>query len=220
MMRILTLLLIVLLFVTGLSADEEKRKKGLRLFALFKNKVIIIINDQRRVLKIGQQSPEGVKLISTDTSEETAEFDFEGRRQKIKLGMIATTGIVSSANTTVSLWADRSGHFFANGSINNVATRFLVDTGATAVSMNSNDANRIGIDYKLLGKKGFASTASGYAEVYYLKLNKVKVGDIALYNIDAGVIEGKFPTEILLGMSFLGKLNMKQEGDKLELIKR
>ena len=56
--------------------------------------------------------------------------------------------------------------------------------------------------------------------MYGVKLAKVQVGEITMHNVDAGIIEGNFPTETLLGMSFLGQLDMKREGEKLELRQR
>jgi aspartyl protease family protein len=55
---------------------------------------------------------------------------------------------------------------------------------------------------------------------YSLTLEKVDVGPITLYNVAAGVVEGSFPSDALLGMSFLGQLNMKREGEQLEISQR
>ena len=95
-----------------------------------------------------------------------------------------------------------------------------MDTGATSIAMNSQVAARLGIDYKRIGKQGVSQTASGLVRTYNLKLAKVQVGEITMHNVDAGIIEGNFPTETLLGMSFLGQLDMKREGEKLELKQR
>ena len=65
-----------------------------------------------------------------------------------------------------------------------------------------------------------ASTAASMVPMYSVKLDSVTVGDITLYNVGAGVIEGDHPTDVLLGMSFLGRVEMKRDGDKMELTKR
>ena len=49
---------------------------------------------------------------------------------------------------------------------------------------------------------------------------KVDLGPITLYNVDATVVDGAYPREALLGMSFLGRLDMKREGEQLELSQR
>ena len=87
------------------------------------------------------------------------------------------------------------------------------------VSMGPNDAKRAGIDY-LDGEKTYATTANGVALVYRVQLDKVRVGDIVLYNVAGLVHENINLPVVLLGMSFLGRLNMRREGDMLTLSKR
>jgi aspartyl protease family protein len=191
---------------------------SITLQALFKDKAIFLIDGTRRVLTRDEPSPEGVRLIATDTVEEQAEVEVDGKRQIVKLGMVMA-GFGRSKAASVTLYAEPNGHFFADGLINDQPIRFMVDTGATTIAMSSADASRIGIDYKK-GKQGYANTASGVVRMYGLRLNNVRIGDITLYDIEAGVIEGSFPTTPLLGMSFLGKLEMKREGQEMELKQR
>lgn len=190
----------------------------LSLQALFKDKAIIVIDGTRRVLKTGDTSPEGVKLIETDTREETATVAMDGTTQVLRLGAVlsASTG----GRSQVTLYVGQGGHFFADGFVNDVPVKFLVDTGATSIAMNSLDAARFRIDYKRNGKQSVAATASGLVRTYNVTLAKVQIGEITLHNVDAGIIEGNYPREPLLGMSFLGQLDMKREGEKLELKQR
>lgn len=185
------------------------------LLALFKDKAILQIDGARRVLSRGDTSPEGLKLISADT--EQAVVEINGRQRVLKLSVVAASQ-GATGQPRVTLWADR-GFFYAEGSINNVPVRFLVDTGASAVAMNSALARRLGIDYAK-GRPGMAVTASGYAKVYGVKLSTVKIGEIVLHDVEAGVIDGNQPDVPLLGMSFLGSLEMRRDGDRMELIKR
>lgn len=190
----------------------------LSLQALFKDKAIIVIDGARRVLKTGESSPEGVKLVETDTREETATVAIDGRTQVLRLGAVLSAS--TSGRSQVTLYAGQGGHFFADGFVNDVPVKFLVDTGATSIAMNSRDATRFGIDYKRNGKQSVAATASGLVRTYNVTLGKVQIGEITLHNVDAGIIEGNYPREPLLGMSFLGQLDMKREGEKLELKQR
>lgn len=190
----------------------------LSLQALFKDKAIIVIDGARHVLKTGDTSPEGVKLIETDTREETATVAIDGRTQVLRLGAVLSAS--TSGRSQVTLYAGQGGHFFADGFVNDMPVKFLVDTGATSIAMNSRDATRFGIDYKRNGKQSVAATASGLVRTYNVTLGKVQIGEITLHNVDAGIIEGNYPREPLLGMSFLGQLDMKREGEKLELKQR
>jgi aspartyl protease family protein len=193
--------------------------ENVSLLALFKDKAILTIDGTRRVLKAGDTSPEGVKLVSTDTQEERASVEIEGKPEVLRLGVVIS-GFTTTRRGSVILYPERGGHFFADGLINGVSVRFMVDTGATTIAMSSAAASRIGLDYRKLGRPGAASTASGFVRTYNLKLNTVQIGEITLHNVDAGVVEGNHPTEILLGMSFLGQLDMKRDSEKMELTHR
>jgi aspartyl protease family protein len=215
MRNLRTLPLLAVLFISAPVAAVEK----IALHALFKDKVIILVDGARRVLKIGESSPEGVKLVAVNTQAETADVENNGKRQEMRLGMVAAS-FASVGKGTVTLYAERSGHYFADGFINGAPTRFLVDTGATMVAMSGNMAKRIGLDYRRLGRAGMANTAGGMVRTYYLKLDSVQIGDIKFFNVDAGVVEGSHPTEVLLGMSFLDRVDMKRDSEKLELKER
>jgi len=103
---------------------------------------------------------------------------------------------------------------------NDFQVNFLVDTGATLISMNKHHAKRIGLNYKIEGEEGLTSTAAGFAKVYRVKLKKVKVGNIELKDVDASVHDGDFPDIILLGNSFLNRLYMSREGRLMKLEKK
>ncbi len=210
------LVLIVIIWPQCLYAEQS-----IKVFALFENKAIINIDGKRRMLAAGETSPEGVKLIRTDTEKELAEIEIGGRREILQLGVVSTGGFPGvNASDTVTLFADTGGFFYTDGSINGVTVKFLVDTGANSIAMNSRTAKRIGLDYKRHGHRALASTAGGVVPMYGLTLNEVKVGGITLHNVEAGVIEGSHPVDVLLGMSFLGRLNMTRHGNKMELTKR
>lgn len=210
------LVLIVIIWPQCLYAEQS-----IKVFALFEKKAIINIDGKRRVLSAGETSPEGLRLIRTDTRNESVEVEIDGRRETLRLGVVSSGGGLGSEGgpQKVVLFAKR-GSFYADGSINGSSVRFLVDTGATTIAMNSYTADRIGLDYKRHGQRAMASTAGGVVPMYALTLKKVKVGGIVLHNIEAGVIEGRHPEEVLLGMSFLSRLNMTRDGNKMELIKR
>lgn len=103
------------------------------------------------------------------------------------------------------------------GSINGYPVNFLVDTGASIVAMNSIQAKRLGIQYLLDGNPTMVSTAGGNVAAYNIRLKNVSVGQIKLQDIDAVIIEGAHPEDVLLGMSFLGRLNVKNENEVMML---
>lgn len=186
---------------------------------LFKDKAIVTIDGKQRVLKKGKTSPEGALLIESNSKEAIIEVD--GQQQTYKLGsQIGGNFSAPTEGKKLILAPDSAGMYNVSGSINGSHVSFVVDTGATLVSMNSNVAKKLGIDYKLVGKEGQSYTASGKSKIYIINLKKVKVGDIELRNVKGAVHEGDFPVITLLGMSFLGQLDMKREGRIMELQKK
>ena len=119
----------------------------------------------------------------------------------------------------VTLNADSAGHYISTGSINGGTVKFLVDTGATMVSLGASDAKRLGIDYEK-GQRGTSNTANGIAMVYRVKLDAVKVGNIALTNVDGVVHESSDMPFVLLGMSFLGRLEIRQDGQQMTMMQK
>ena len=159
-----------------------------------------------------------VKLVSATS--EAAIFEIEGKRQTLTMGAQAISNAYKTAGRpTVVLNADSAGHYLTEGSVNGVPIRFIVDTGATMVSLGMSDARRIGVNY-LSGQRGYSTTANGPAPVYKVKLNAVKVGTITLSNVDGLVHESADMPFALLGMSFLNRLEMKNEGSRLTLTQR
>ncbi|MDH5512913.1 MAG: TIGR02281 family clan AA aspartic protease [Gammaproteobacteria bacterium] len=193
--------------------------ESITLMALFKDKAILVVDGARRVLNSGEESPEGVKLLSTDTQEEKAVIEIGGKSETLKLGVVIAQFTAKGRNS-VTLYPDSRNHFFTEGWINGVAVRFLVDTGASSVAMGSDTAKRVGLDYKNQGLRGYSNTAAGVVPSYRIKLDKVQVGEIAIYNVDGGVTESMDSGDVLLGMSFLGRLDMRQDDGKLELHER
>jgi aspartyl protease family protein len=185
---------------------------------LFPGKAVVVIDGRGpRTLTVGQATAEGVRLIRSDSNE--AEFEIAGKRQVMGMGRGRFGGSLSTDNPTATLYADGSGHFVSEGTINGVAVRFLVDTGATTVSLNSRDAGRIGLDYKS-GMRLRVSTANGIVNARGVKLDTVRIGEITLHNVEAVVHDGDSPPIVLIGMSVLNRLEMKREGAMLTLTKR
>ena len=210
------ILLVILLavFIRPVFAIEE-----IVIVGLFKDKAIVDLDGKRRILDAGQTSPEGATLISANSKEAVIEID--GEVKTYTLGThISSSYTKASPGKKVIIAPDANGMYRVNGSINDFQVDFVVDTGATLVSMNKHQAKRIGLDYKLEGKSGVAYTASGEDKVYLLILKKVKVGDIEMRDVAAAVHDGDHPDVILLGNAFLSRVDMSREGRVLELEKK
>lgn len=214
------------LITTGIAlmcAAAPVQAADISVTALFGGKAQIVIDGKPRMLSAGQTSPEGVKLISADSS--AAVIEFQGKRRSLALGsgykvsgVSLPTGASGSA-PSVTLTADAQGHYQTLGQVNGGTVTFLVDTGATSIALPSAEARRLGINY-LNGQRGYTQTANGKAVAYRITLDTVKVGDITLHAVEAVVLEGDGLKIALLGMSFLNRTEMKRDGQALTLVKR
>jgi aspartyl protease family protein len=97
------------------------------------------------------------------------------------------------------------GHFWADADVDGRPVRFLIDTGATAIALTSDDARSLGIDPDGLTYSYTVMTAAGPARAAAVKLGMVSVGRAQVADVDAFVIDHGLQTS-LLGMSFLGRL--------------
>ena len=213
--KIVQLCIIGCFSISGLVfADTQVNVVG-----LFNGKAVIMINHAKpQTFSAGQTFGE-VKLIASNS--QSATFQIEGKYQVLTMGQAANIGgyASNSGNASITLYANGGGHHVGEAIINGVPLKFVIDTGATTVAMNSGDAQYAGIDYKK-GEPMRASTASGISNAYRVRLNSIKLGGITLNNIEAAIIEGGFPEVVLLGNSVLSRLNMKQDGIALTLTKK
>lgn len=189
-----------------------------RVVGLFSGRVVLLVDGQQRLLRAGQTSPEGVQLISA--SSEEALLLIDGQEVTARLdGRVSARTRTPEVNE-VQVWRDTAGMYTTVGSINGLPVTFLVDTGATAVAMNANQAKRLGIDYRVIGQQSAVTTASGVERAWAITLARVKVGDLELHNVAAVVLEGAHPATTLLGMSYLGRLEINNDGRLMTLRKK
>ena len=208
-------ILLLLLSASGLAVAAD-----INVIALTAGKAVVTINNGKpQTLTIGQATSDGVRLI--EATSESAVFEVGGKRQTLSLGRSISSGgggQVSAQRAT--LVADNGGHFMTTAIINGVSMKFMVDTGASLVTLSSGDAKRAGINY-LAGQKAMLQTANGTTAAYRVKLDTVQLGEIALTNVDGVVVEGNVLGELgLLGLSFLNRVNMQREGSTMTLTKR
>ncbi len=211
--------LIAIVCIAGLAAGAAAHAvEKVSVNGLFKDKAILVIDGKQRLLRSGETSPEGVKLIRADSKEAVIEID--GVQSTRGLGTHIGGSYQQPESRAVQIYPARGNMYAIVGSINGYPVNFIVDTGATFVSMNERHARRLGIDFAVEGRPALSQTASGVVKVFLVRLKRVKVGEIELTDVEGSVHEGNFHTEVLLGMSFLGRLDIKREDGVMELRKK
>ena len=182
------------------------------------HQALLVIDGQPHAVAVGN-SIKGVRLLSVSPTQ--AEVTIDGARSTLLLGSgpvkVNDPSTASSGNAIV-LTAGSGGHFNTVGQINGKSVAFMVDTGATKVSMSQSEADRLGVDYRS-GTQGLAETANGRVAVWAVTLNSVRVGDVAVANVEALVLPATMP-HVLLGNSFLTRFSMRRDNEVMRLEKR
>ncbi len=212
MLRRETLVAVGLLALAGtLLADTQVQVVG-----LFPGAAVLSIDGQRKLVKVGQTGPGGVQVISADSHSAVLRVDGEERSYALSRDYgVSAAGPSQKAQFSIAKGV--GGHFWTAGSINGQNVQFLVDTGATTVAMNEGVARRLGIDFRVRGQPMVVSTASGTAQAWSVSLDRVKVGPLEVLGVEAAVIAGDAPTEVLLGMSFLNRVSWREQQGMLQL---
>jgi aspartyl protease family protein len=189
---------------------------NIALVGLLPGKALVVIDGgKRQTVPVGAVTAEGVKLVAIEAG--AAVFETDGKRRRVRIGE-SVVSAPSAERAKITLVSDARGHFVTPGSINGVSMRFLVDTGATFVSLGAADARRARID-ATKGTPAMTMTANGAARVWKVKLHSVKVGGVTLSDVDATVHEQDMPV-VLLGMSFLNRMEIRRDGQTMVMTQR
>jgi aspartyl protease family protein len=216
--------LLIPMLIGAASMSAVAQVESIQVVALFEDKAMLSIDGKNVVLSEGDKSPQGITLVEADQFH--AVIEYQGQREDLTLssGNVllspdAPVGAPDPGEASLVLYSDTQGMFHTSGRINGTTVRFVVDTGATTVALSGAMARRIGLNYQE-GEMGFAQTASGVARSYGITLDRIQIGAITMRYVPAAVVEGNFPVNPLLGMSFLGTLDMQRSGNRMELKSR
>lgn len=204
---------LVLLWGGMIQAAPDVRVDG-----LFKGAAVLTIDGQQVMLRDGKTGPAGVKLISATSRSAVVEID--GKRHDMNLHAAIGGQFAEAEVRQVVIRKNNADQYMVNGSINGQSVQFLVDTGATSVAMNEMDARRLGLQYRIDGKESQVVTASGVSKSWTVKLDAVKVGEIQVSNVEAVVVQGGFPVDVLLGMTYLNHVKLQEHNSVLMLEKK
>jgi aspartyl protease family protein len=211
MTRYCTPLALVLCLISGSAGAQDVGLAG-----VMGSKAMLMINGSEPQSVAVGQSLDGVKVVSVQGDQVVVEIG--GRKRPLRVGQHAIGAAAADGSGKVIMTADNQGHFYTTGTVNGVSVRFLVDTGATMISLGASDARRIGLDFNR-GQKGMTQTANGQSAVSKVQLDTVRIGDMTLHNVDALIHQTEMPMA-LLGMSFLNRMEMQRDGSTMTLKKR
>jgi len=173
---------------------------------LFSGAAVVNVDGQRKLLKVGQRLDD-VEVVSADAQQ--AVLRIAGRTQTFTLDREYSDGYSVPQRREFSVPRSNNGHYQVVASINGRSVALLVDTGATSVALSGVQADQLGIRYRD-GTPGLVETASGHARAWRTTLNQVRLGDVEVLGVEAMVLEGNYPSQGLLGMSFLNRVGWRE----------
>jgi aspartyl protease family protein len=201
----------LLLLVTGAATAAP----GVVLAGRMGQRALLVIDGRAHAMAVGDTAG-GVRLLGW--TGDAAEVELGGKTQMLRLGaapaQLAAAGPAPSGREIV-IPAGQGGHFTAAGSIQGHNVQFMVDTGATLVSLGRDDAQRMGLDLRDAAQ-GYIQTANGQALVHLVTLPHLRVGEVEVHNVGAVVLPMPMPF-VLLGNNFLSRFQMRRENDVMRL---
>ncbi len=209
--------LLPLLWLIWSVAATAAGGQPVEVLALFKDRAVLRAAGAEQMLKVGDTSPDGITLLQADSS--GARVRYQGDIYDLSLSREVSARFQPVEQQRVSISADGQGQYRIRGAIDGTLVDFLVDTGASVVAMSRAHATSLGLDADH-GDRGTVQTAQGTVGSRFVTLDQVVVGGLTAYNVRAAVIDGDYPSEILLGMSFLHQVNMQESGGVLTLTEK
>jgi aspartyl protease family protein len=201
----------IALWLVAMCATGDSH--SVELQAILGKSAVLLINGERKMLRPGE-SFAGITLVATEPTAVT--LDINGRTQTIGMSQRVATNFQQVDEKVVTIPRDSRMQYRTSAVINGRNRMVMVDTGASVVALSSRQAMAMGIDY-LDGVPSQAETASGLTDAYGVILQSVSIGGIRVDNVPAMVIEGGFPTTVLLGMSYLQHVKMQEHNGILSL---
>lgn len=203
-------------FVLALPIGALASAVPVEVVGLFKDHAVVRLQGSEFVMKAGETRG-GVTLVSADARQ--ARVAYEGREHVLGLSNRVSSRYRDVDKAQVVISSDSLGQYWIRGAINNRFTNFLVDTGASVVAISAADARALGIEFDE-SDRGTVQTAQGTADTHFVTLDEVVVGGITAHNVRAAIIEGEYPLEPLLGMSFLRQVSLQENAGVLTLTKQ
>lgn len=123
---------------------------------------------------------------------------------------LASWGSASGAPLVMSL--GQNGHYYVDGSVNEHKLSFVIDTGATMVTLPQGLANAAGLSCQ---RQIMSQTANGLSRSCTTTIQTLKFGTFTLKNVEAIIAPNL--SQPLLGMNVLKQFRVEQDSGEMRL---
>lgn len=133
-------------------------------------------------------------------------------------GVPVSGRLAGEAEGAVVIMRSLDGHFEVRADVDQIPLALMVDTGASFVTLTTEDATHVGVDTANLHFTVPIRTANGMIQAAPVTVDRIKLGSIVRENVPALVAPPDSLDQSLLGMSFLNTLaGYAISGDRLVL---
>jgi len=201
--------------LAGVGAGGPAQAQEVTLAGRMGDKALLLVQGRSVVLAVGQAA-DGTRLLRWE--QEAAVVEHGGAQLRLRVGAAPSrlgAAAAPAGGRAIVIPVGPGGHFITEGTINGRSVRFMVDTGATLVALSRAEAQRIGLDLRQ-ARSVQTQTAGGIASAQMLALQRVRVGEVEVYDVMALVTEAPMPF-ILLGNSFLDRFQWRRDNDVMRL---
>jgi aspartyl protease family protein len=174
--------------------------------ALLPGMAVLQIDGARVMLRVGEAHGD-LRLIAADSRSATVEVG--GERRRLEVSERISGSFTRPERPSVVVRRDSQLQYRTTAELNGVRMPVIVDTGANIVAMNAAHAKSLGIDPDA-GIAAQVQTASAVLPARRVMLDSVSVGGIRVNAVAATIIDGSQPATVLLGMSFLQHVEMRE----------
>ena len=174
--------------------------------ALLPNLAVMRIDGQRVKLRAGE-SHKGITLIEANSK--TALIEIDGKLQHLGVSQRISAQFSEPESRVVTIPRNSQLQYQTTAEINGARVRVVVDTGANIIAMNAAHARAAGISDDE-GQPSQVQTAGSIVAARRVVLDSVDVGGIRVNRVLATVLDGEFPIDVLLGMSFLQHVDLEE----------
>lgn len=197
----------------GAAADE------LRLHAVFGDRAVVSVGDERAVVSTGETGPGGVRVLRTSPGAALVEYRGAQRELRVERAGPVRPVVPMPGGAEVRVYRDSRGDHALTAGINGTAITLVMDPEADSVLLRASDAERVGLDGSD-GRSVRIRRAHGTVHGQRVRIEALQVGGLRRTGVSAIILPDAELSRSLLGQSFLEHFEVATDGEALVIRER